>query len=273
MDFTSQGVFSPDVLEALYSEESDKQLAAMQKFRKLLSKGLLLSNVLVGIYLNLCSHVWGPKEGDKKQSHFLLQSPTVATELLPGYLETCLNWRHLKNPSHKPHFKTFFTLQQIPVYIIIYSPYCSLHIPFGAEKENLKIENFFINYFLFVLFTVSIETVTLCIHGVSIMCVSEKNDNFRKARRKILYYSVCIQGESSCCLSFYQFIFFQSKEILQKRGNRPFLHYSPVSKHKEMRKRLGWTISYKSLYFIYLSLELMPLFTGMQERSIGVFMT
>ena len=70
MDFTSQGVFSPDVLEALYSEESDKQLAAMQKFRKLLSKGLLLSNVLVGIYLNLRCHVWGPREGDKKQSHF-----------------------------------------------------------------------------------------------------------------------------------------------------------------------------------------------------------
>ena len=63
-------MFSPDVLEALYSEESDKQLAAMQKFRKLLSKGLLLSNVLVGIYLNLCSHVWGPKDRDKKKSHF-----------------------------------------------------------------------------------------------------------------------------------------------------------------------------------------------------------
>ena len=30
---------------------------------------------------------------------------------------------------------------------------------------------------------------------------------------------------------------------------RPFLHYAPVSKHKEMRTRLGWTVSHKSLYF------------------------
>ena len=46
---------------------------------------------------------------------------------------------------------------------------------------------------------------------------------------------------------------------------------SPVSKHKEVRTRLWWTISYKSLYFIYLSLELVPLFTGMQERSISFY--
>ena len=32
--------------------------------------------------------------------------------------------------------------------------------------------------------------------------------------------------------------------------NRPFTHYAPVSKHKEMRTRLGRTISYKSLYFL-----------------------
>ena len=50
--------------------------------------------------------------------------------------------------------------------------------------------------------------------------------------------------------------------------NRPFPHYAPVSKHKEMRTRLGWTISYKSLYFVHPSLELVPLFTGMRERSI-----
>ena len=49
---------------------------------------------------------------------------------------------------------------------------------------------------------------------------------------------------------------------------RPFLHYTPVRKHKEMRMRLGWTISYKSLYFVHWSLELVPLFTGMWERSI-----
>ena len=50
--------------------------------------------------------------------------------------------------------------------------------------------------------------------------------------------------------------------------NRPFPHYAPVSKHKEMRTRLGWTVSYKSLYFVHPSLELVPLFTGMRERSI-----
>ena len=49
---------------------------------------------------------------------------------------------------------------------------------------------------------------------------------------------------------------------------RPFLHYAPVSKHKEMRTRLGWTVSHKSLYFAHQSLELVPLFTGMRERSI-----
>ena len=50
---------------------------------------------------------------------------------------------------------------------------------------------------------------------------------------------------------------------------RPSPHYAPVSKHKEMRPRLGWTISYKSLYFVHPSLDLMPLFTGMRERSIA----
>ena len=55
-----------------------------------------------------------------------------------------------------------------------------------------------------------------------------------------------------------------------KGSNRPFPHYAPVSKHKEMKTRLGWTISYKSLYFVHPSLELVPLFTGMRERSIKV---
>ena len=55
---------------------------------------------------------------------------------------------------------------------------------------------------------------------------------------------------------------------LSNIANRPFPHYAPVSKHKDMRTRLGWTISYKSLYFVHPSLELVPLFKGMRERSI-----
>ena len=42
----------------------------------------------------------------------------------------------------------------------------------------------------------------------------------------------------------------------------------PVNKHKEMRTRLAGTISYKSLYFVHPSLELVHLFLGMQGRSI-----
>ena len=38
-----------------------------------------------------------------------------------------------------------------------------------------------------------------------------------------------------------------------------------------MRTRLGWTISFKSLYFVHPSLELLPLFTGMRERSPSFF--
>ena len=44
-----------------------------------------------------------------------------------------------------------------------------------------------------------------------------------------------------------------------------------MSKHKEMRTRLRWTFSYKSLYFVHPSLKLLPLFTGMQERSLSFF--
>ena len=51
--------------------------------------------------------------------------------------------------------------------------------------------------------------------------------------------------------------------------NRPFPHYVPVSNHKEMRTSLGWTFSYKSLYFVHPpSLDLVPLFTGNEGRSI-----
>ena len=45
------------------------------------------------------------------------------------------------------------------------------------------------------------------------------------------------------------------------KDNRPFPHYAPVSKDKEMRTVF-------SLYFVHSSLELVPLFTGMWERSI-----
>ena len=47
-------------------------------------------------------------------------------------------------------------------------------------------------------------------------------------------------------LSFYFFLV--KGNFGKKRGNRPFLHYAPVSKHKDMRTMLGRTISYKSLY-------------------------
>ena len=45
-----------------------------------------------------------------------------------------------------------------------------------------------------------------------------------------------------------------------------------MSKHKEMRTRLGWKISYKSRYFVHPSLEFVPLFTGIRERSINEFL-
>ena len=50
--------------------------------------------------------------------------------------------------------------------------------------------------------------------------------------------------------------------------NRPFRHYALLSKYKEMRMRLGWTISYKSLCFVHPCLELVPLFTVIRDRSI-----
>ena len=60
------------------------------------------------------------------------------------------------------------------------------------------------------------------------------------------------------------------REAFRLSDHRPFhLHSAPVSKHKKMRSRFGWTISYKSLYFVYPRLNLMPLF-GMRERSIAI---
>ena len=38
-------------------------------------------------------------------------------------------------------------------------------------------------------------------------------------------------------------------------NTRPFPYSAPVSKHKKMRSRLGLTISYKSLYYVYLGLD------------------
>ena len=46
---------------------------------------------------------------------------------------------------------------------------------------------------------------------------------------------------------------------------RPFPHYAPVRKHKEMRTRLGWTISYKSPYFVHLCLCLQECKKGLLE--------
>ena len=43
-----------------------------------------------------------------------------------------------------------------------------------------------------------------------------------------------------------------------KNSNRPFPHYAPVSKHKELRTRLRWTISCKSLYFESFSISRRP---------------
>ena len=52
--------------------------------------------------------------------------------------------------------------------------------------------------------------------------------------------------------------------------HRPFPHYAPVSKDKEVRTRLGWTYNFVQITtFVHPSLELMALFTGIQEMSIG----
>ena len=60
------------------------------------------------------------------------------------------------------------------------------------------------------------------------------------------------------------------KVSLSGGRNGPFPHSAPVSKHKKMRSRLGLTISYKSLFFVHPNLDLMPLLTGMRERSMKV---
>ena len=55
----------------------------------------------------------------------------------------------------------------------------------------------------------------------------------------------------------------RNTKIITFLPNRPFPHSTPVTKHKKMRLRLGWTISYKSLYFVMP----LPLFAGMREKS------
>ena len=45
-------------------------------------------------------------------------------------------------------------------------------------------------------------------------------------------------------------------EKIKTDYSRPFPHYCPVSNHKEMRTRLGWTFSYKPLYFDILDYRL-----------------
>lgn len=49
-----------------------------------------------------------------------------------------------------------------------------------------------------------------------------------------------------------------------------FAYSAPVSSRRETRSRLGWIISLKSLSFVTPSLQLVALFTEMQERSIVI---
>ena len=74
------------------------------------------------------------------------------------------------------------------------------------------------------------------------------------------------RDDLSCLKSFLLLI----AKCERRVSNRPFPHYAPVNKHKEIVIGLGWTISYKSLYFVHPSLELVPLFTGMRERSTAL---
>ena len=47
------------------------------------------------------------------------------------------------------------------------------------------------------------------------------------------------------------------------------LQWANIKKSRSRsRSRLGWTISYKSLYFVHPSLNLIPSFTGMHEGNI-----
>ena len=52
------------------------------------------------------------------------------------------------------------------------------------------------------------------------------------------------------------------------KHNRPFLHSSSVRTNNSNRARLGWTFSYIWCIFVHPDLDSVPLFVGMQERSI-----
>ena len=52
------------------------------------------------------------------------------------------------------------------------------------------------------------------------------------------------------------------------KGNRPFPHSTPVNTHNKTRSRFHWTTSNKSLYFVNIRLQLVALFTEMQENPI-----
>ena len=59
------------------------------------------------------------------------------------------------------------------------------------------------------------------------------------------------------------------RHIVTEETYRPFPHYAPVSKNKEMRTRLGWTCNFIQItVFCSPEPELVPLFTGMRKRSI-----
>ena len=66
-----------------------------------------------------------------------------------------------------------------------------------------------------------------------------------------------------------------SKLEVEQRPMNPLYHFRlfciPVmhTQMKEMRSKLEWTISYRSLYFVTeASIKLIPLFTGIQQRPI-----
>ena len=86
--------------------------------------------------------------------------------------------------------------------------------------------------------------VTVEIHPKRLKCCSRNGDDLSCLKPFLLFIARCERRVS----------------------NRPFPHYVQVSKHKELRTRVGWTISYKSLYFVHPSLELVPLFTGMRGK-------